>query len=172
MSLPRITTQNLLTSCKYGIHELHPVSAIEMKSFWKGNKGIFNKQIKKQSFKPSFIYNVICQHDDCIQTKGWKHRVNFKNFKCSHWKQKHSNCNNVKYKVVSYWSIQKNNNNVIYKQEYRLVNTNNLEYIRTDIDNDIVISNNINDNNSNNNNSNKRALEAVDNEQPQPLPKR
>eukprot|EP01083_Nonionella_stella_P042724 115345_1 len=130
----RVTVDSLFSQCPHGLIGDYPVHVQYCKAKW--TKGVYNVATKKSIWRPSWIYNVICLHRDC--THRWHDRMNFRSFRSGHWNKKHKNDNDIQFKVVSYWKTTANEGTITCIEEYKLVNTHNLEYIGP-TDNDIDV---------------------------------
>eukprot|EP01084_Bolivina_argentea_P233961 393920_1 len=122
-----ITSHILYQQCPHGLLEDFPVAVSTLSAKW--NRGnVYNKSIAQSKWRSTWIYNVICQHPDCISTQTWCNRFNYRSLKM-HWTRNHGTQNEMQFKVVSYWKTEKNGTNIKATQEYRLVATDTLDYI-------------------------------------------
>ena len=119
MQPSRVTAEDLSQQCPYGLINDEPVPIAETQKRFR--QLLKTNTTKTNNFRPSTIYNVICEHDDCAQSETWESRRNFRNFKSKHWNKKHSKDERTKCKVVSYWSTEKTGDCTKLSAEYRLV---------------------------------------------------
>eukprot|EP01084_Bolivina_argentea_P185476 319840_1 len=82
----------------------YPVPQNESESYWKPKLKNYGSVIKKSSWGPVKVFNIICQHPDCKGTNGWLNRVCAFKWKQTHHEKKHSKLDPVSVKVLSYWT--------------------------------------------------------------------
>ena len=86
MNASRVRAAELRQQFQYGLIEDRPIPKAETKQKF---QKLFKSKGSK-SFRPSMIFNVICLHDDCVQSASWQTRHNFRNFRGMHWNIKHN----------------------------------------------------------------------------------
>eukprot|EP01084_Bolivina_argentea_P016306 30531_1 len=141
---PQLTYQYLFSLCPYELIRGYIVKDSEVQGYW--HKQELHKQYQKH-WKPTWVFNVICQHQDCINNKGWYHRRNFKNFK-KYWNKNHTteeDKKNCKFKIVSFWDTDTSAEGTKCTNEYRLVDQTSLDYINPAVS---IVSQTINSDNN------------------------
>ena len=126
MNINKLTAKELREQCPFGLIKSHPVSSSDTQSQF--NRSPSSKGTKSKNFRGSSIYNVICQHTDCIESSAWETRRNFRNFRGRHWTVKHSKTESTLCKVVSFCDTEEKDGYTKLSTEYRLVD-NALNYI-------------------------------------------
>ena len=121
-----LDTSELIKQCEYGLMKEHPVPIIESQQKFK--QLLSTNGQKTKNFKPSSIYNVICLHDDCPESR-WESRRNFRSFRGKHWTKKHDAKQKTQCQVVSFWTTEEKDGYTKLSREYRLVD-DQLQYIR------------------------------------------
>ena len=116
----------LIKQCEYGLITEHPVPITESQQKFK--QLLSTNGQKTKNFKPSSIYNVICLHDDCPESR-WESRRNFRSFRGKHWTKKHDPKQKTQCQVVSFWTTEEKDGYTKLSREYRLVD-DQLQYIR------------------------------------------
>ena len=104
----------------YGYHRLLPVPTQQTNDH-------LNITINKQyvRIRPNDHYIVICDHPQC--TTSWTQRKTFTScFKHHH--KKHHNYTVIKVKIIGYLTSSKKQRK--FRQEYRLINVESLEYVK------------------------------------------